>query len=1085
MITEDDNTEESVIITADKKNKAKHRAKKDDSDDNSEELSVKITTEKNRKKKKSPPNSESKKKSSKSSKSRIEVDEDDEDDEDEKSVTVTPLNKIKVDSDIRTKIKSYTKSESDSDVEVDSDEEEADTKTKKKKNSNSGESEEDIVKSDKKKKKSNKKEVASEDNAEEDAESDAKSDSKTDDEFEKLLKFMMKYMNKPEKKGMRLPCNYTTVDSPKGAFNIPDDRINTFVDLYVDAVYAGKSLTITERHKDFGPIVIDLDFIQSKENSQRFYSEQTIKNCIKLYNNIIVKYLNVEDGDLIAFVTEKEKPILRKGEYHDGIHIMYPNICTKPTLQMMMREDFIKKLEEKNIFKKIPLLNQMKDVVDEAVIYRNGWLMYGSKKSNFTEGSTYLLTHIYETVSDEGSMVIQDTFDPDVEMTKKKLKTLIKTLSVRKFDSEDDLTPLGDDVDPKSINDKSVRMKNAIIEEKGVDKAERLLSPNINFIKATTEKELVEAKNLIKLFSRERADKYQTWYQIGMCLHNIDYRLLEDWIKFSKRCIRPVFKPGECEKLWKKMKTSTYNMASLHYFASKDNPKEYIKYINEKSETLTKEAIRVPQHHSFAKLLMSRYRFRFKCASIKHNLWYEFRKHRWIRIDDAYTLRNLISEDLPEAFADKQRALYAEVGRKPDKKDEILRKAESIGKIIRDLNNNTFKNGIIRECSSLAYDPNFLKNLDENINLICFENGVYELKDGYFREGCPDDYISLCTNYDYIEYEPDDEHIVAITDFLSKIQPEEEMRDYLIRLLSTCLAGSVKEESFYVFTGGGGNGKTKLMELLRYALGDYFKPMDVRLLTEKRANSSAASPEVADKKGIRACTMDEPNANDEINTGFMKLFTGGDEITARALFQEPIYFKPQFKPFLLCNKLPSIRADDDGTWRRLKVIFFGSKFIKPQDVPKKYKKNGFPKNTFLADLDIVEKLKEWKQAFMSMLIIAYKDYLREGLKHPKAVLRETKNYQKKCDIYQDYITDCLERTDKVKDTISVMNMHDMMKKWYKSNYDGKCPNAKDLRNYLEKRTDNYSKKRDMFVGYKIKTLDANADVNDLDEMDED
>src|SRR5437868_4288868 len=83
-------------------------------------------------------------------------------------------------------------------------------------------------------------------------------------------------------------------------------------------------------------------------------------------------------------------------------------------------------------------------------------------------------------------------------------------------------------------------------------------------------------------------------------------------------------------------------------------------------------------------------------------------------------------------------------------------------------------------------------------------------------------------------------------------------------------------------------------------------------------NSSSASPEVADKKGIRACTMDEPNHNDEINTGFMKLFTGGDEITARALFQEPIYFKPQFKPFLLCNKLPNIRSDDDGTWRRLK-----------------------------------------------------------------------------------------------------------------------------------------------------------------------
>ena len=66
------------------------------------------------------------------------------------------------------------------------------------------------------------------------------------------------------------------------------------------------------------------------------------------------------------------------------------------------------------------------------------------------------------------------------------------------------------------------------------------------------------------------------------------------------------------------------------------------------------------------------------------------------------------------------------------------------------LNNYTFKNGVIRECADFAYDPNFLKNLDENIYLICFENGVYDLEADHFRDGCPDDYISLCTNYNYL-----------------------------------------------------------------------------------------------------------------------------------------------------------------------------------------------------------------------------------------------------------------------------------------------------------------------------------------------
>ena len=34
---------------------------------------------------------------------------------------------------------------------------------------------------------------------------------------------------------------------------------------------------------------------------------------------------------------------------------------------------------------------------------------------------------------------------------------------------------------------------------------------------------------------------------IGVCLHNIDDRLKEDWIEFSKKS--PKFVEGECEKM--------------------------------------------------------------------------------------------------------------------------------------------------------------------------------------------------------------------------------------------------------------------------------------------------------------------------------------------------------------------------------------------------------------------------------------------------------------------------------------------------------------------------------------------------------
>ncbi len=468
---------------------------------------------------------------------------------------------------------------------------------------------------------------------------------------------------------------------------------------------------------------------------------------------------------------------------------------------------------------------------------------------------------------------------------------------------------------------------------------------DINFVKTVPEDVLIEAKNLVKLFSKERASDYNSWYQVGKCLHNIDNRLLEDWIQFSKKCPSK-FKKGECEDLWRKMKSCNYSMATLHYFASKDNNKEYLKMKQEKLNKLIKDGLEA-SHTTIAKLLMEKYKFVYRCASIKHNIWYEFRSHRWIEIDSAYTLRKLISDELTIDYGKQQSYLYDESQHKDGyAKEQLINEATRISAVIKKLNNTTFKNGVIRECADIAYDPNFLKNLDENIYLICFENGVYDLETDNFRDGCPDDYISLCTNYNYIEFDEDDEVYKDINDFLEKIQPNDEMRRYLMLLLSTCLAGSIGEESFYVFTGSGSNGKSKLMELMKYSLGDLFKPMDIRLLTEKRSSSSSASPELADKKGIRACPLDEPKATDEINTGFMKIFTGGDMITARALFKEPIYFKPQFKPFLLCNHLPNIKSDDDGTWRRLKVIPFQSKFIKKGDATKKMIKHGLKEGQF-------------------------------------------------------------------------------------------------------------------------------------------
>ena len=139
----------------------------------------------------------------------------------------------------------------------------------------------------------------------------------------------------------------------------------------------------------------------------------------------------------------------------------------------------------------------------------------------------------------------------------------------------------------------------------------------------------------------------------------------------------------------------------------------------------------------------------------------------------------------------------------------------------------------------------------------------------------------------------------GLEDFLSKVFPIEEVREYTMRFLSSCLSGEIREEKFYFWTGSGGNGKSKLVELLDFTLGDYSRSMDVSFLTTKRGSSSAASPELENVKNARFVYMSEPEKEDVIYVGKLKQMTGGDKMTSRQLHCRKTQFKPQFKIVLM------------------------------------------------------------------------------------------------------------------------------------------------------------------------------------------
>lgn len=108
---------------------------------------------------------------------------------------------------------------------------------------------------------------------------------------------------------------------------------------------------------------------------------------------------------------------------------------------------------------------------------------------------------------------------------------------------------------------------------------------------------------LVSMLSPHRADSYDLWLHLGMCLHNIAWEVcrLEDafdeaaslifdehlslWIDFSKQRVDK-FKEGECEAKWDTFAdpadlASPLSIASLHLWARTDSPTKYRQLSNE------------------------------------------------------------------------------------------------------------------------------------------------------------------------------------------------------------------------------------------------------------------------------------------------------------------------------------------------------------------------------------------------------------------------------------------------------------------------------------------------------------------------
>ena len=454
------------------------------------------------------------------------------------------------------------------------------------------------------------------------------------------------------------------------------------------------------------------------------------------------------------------------------------------------------------------------------------------------------------------------------------------------------------------------------------------------------------------------------------------------------------------------MKDDGLGIGTLHMWAKHDSVEQYKDLCKNDLFTLINKSLN-ETHTDIAKVVHYKFQYNFVCVSIKNNMWYEFRGHRWVPCDCGHSLRAKISDEIVREY-NSQAAYYAQKAsnetESEDSQKQYMETVKKFNNIGLKLKQTAFKDNVMKECREQFYVEKFEEKLDSRCHLLGFENGVYDFDANEFRDGQPEDYVSFSTTTNYVPYDPYSYHAKQINEFLSKIFTLPHVKKYVMTLFASFLNGNIREEKFHVWTGSGSNGKSKIVDLFERSFGDYCVKFPITLLTQKRAASNAATSELARAKGKRFAALQEPSEDEKLNIGLMKELSGGDKIMARFIYREPIEFKPQFKMILACNHLPLIPSDDGGTWRRIRVVEFTSKFCEHPDPNNPYE--------FAMDMALSSKFEEWKEMFMAMLINYHiNDYKNNGIIEPEEVMKCTRDYQRSNDGYLDFVESEIEKAN--------------------------------------------------------------------------
>jgi putative DNA primase/helicase len=323
--------------------------------------------------------------------------------------------------------------------------------------------------------------------------------------------------------------------------------------------------------------------------------------------------------------------------------------------------------------------------------------------------------------------------------------------------------------------------------------------------------------------------------------------------------------------------------------------------------------------------------------------------------------------------------------------------------------------------------PIYANQLDTHPYLLNFWNGTLDLKSGKLREHRQEDLVTKLVRFDY---RPEAEcpkfmrflyHIMGDTPEESDRGREraDRMVGYLQKCLGYCLSGDVSEKAVFCFFGRGNNGKTTLLETIRFLLAEYSSQVMIdTLMAHRNRENNTSLADLADLRGARFVTTSEAEEGQRLAVGKVKYLTQGSSIIkACRKYENPFEFMPTQKLFLDANHRPVIPANESAIWNRLKPIPFEIE-IQPNDI----------------DKTLLEKLKLEAEGILAWMVRGWRRLEEEGLGDPPEILEASLVWQADSDSFNRFLKErCIIDGANTRIWVPVADLWPAYRKWIELN----------------------------------------------------